>query len=118
MISDLTPEEVCESLKLCDPKNLAAQRPLFQKIVAVPKMDAEGKETCALCEYVLHFLQQVITNPKAEVSTLIFIEFWKKNLKNYFLAIWNFETVHQEFNFLINCQYLKNLIDFVVSFVM
>lgn len=65
LINDLTPQEVCAELKLCD----QPQEPKLsfgQKVIAVPKNDVEGKQTCALCEYVLHFLQQAITNPKAE----------------------------------------------------
>ena len=39
--------------------------------LAFPQMDVQGKKTCAFCEYLLHYLQQVITAPSAEV---IFLE--------------------------------------------
>lgn len=29
--------------------------------------DVEGQKTCAFCEYLMHYLQQVITNPSTEV---------------------------------------------------
>ena len=36
-------------------------------------LDTKGTETCALCEYILHFIQEAITNPTTEVIiTIIF----------------------------------------------
>ncbi|KAJ8681335.1 hypothetical protein QAD02_017122 [Eretmocerus hayati] len=67
MLEDLTPEQVCAEFKLCEQQQVSLPRlHIGEKIVAVPKNDVEGKETCALCEYVLHFIQQAITDPKAE----------------------------------------------------
>ncbi|XP_011300553.1 proactivator polypeptide [Fopius arisanus] len=34
--------------------------------LSLPKMDVEGQKTCAFCEYLLHYLQQVITSPTTE----------------------------------------------------
>ncbi|XP_012276553.1 prosaposin [Orussus abietinus] len=34
--------------------------------LSLPNMDVKGKETCALCEYFLHYVQQAITNPTTE----------------------------------------------------
>lgn len=61
----MTPQEVCASLKLCD--ETQTKSTIGEKIVAVPQDNVEGRQACALCEYVLHYLQQVITDPKAEV---------------------------------------------------
>lgn len=68
LLNDMSPEEVCAYIKLCDPpKDSEHQASFGEKVVAVPKNDVKGKQACALCEYVLHYLQQAITNPKAEV---------------------------------------------------
>lgn len=32
----------------------------------MPNMDNKGQETCAFCEYLLHFVQQMITDPKID----------------------------------------------------
>ncbi|XP_001603446.1 uncharacterized protein LOC100119722 [Nasonia vitripennis] len=67
LLNDMSPQEVCAYIKLCDPPQDSKPQASFgEKIIAVPKNDVEGKEACALCEYVLHYLQQAITNPKAE----------------------------------------------------
>ena len=34
-------------------------------------LDTKGTETCALCEYILHFIQETITNPNTEVIIII-----------------------------------------------
>lgn len=65
LLSDMTPQEVCASLKLCDKTKI--QSTIGEKVVAVPQDNVEGRQYCALCEYVLHYLQQAITDPKAEV---------------------------------------------------
>lgn len=39
-------------------------------IVGAPQMNIEGQQTCAFCEYLLHYLQQVITNPSTEVCEM------------------------------------------------
>ena len=67
----MTPQEVCAYIKLCDPpQNIDSTRKTHfgEKIIAVPKNDVEGKQACALCEYILHYIQQAITNPKAEAG--------------------------------------------------
>ncbi|KAJ8674866.1 hypothetical protein QAD02_010652 [Eretmocerus hayati] len=67
LVDDVPPEEVCADLKLCDPQEVSLPKlPIVQKNFAVPKNDVESKETCALCEYVLHFIQQALTDPKTE----------------------------------------------------
>lgn len=33
-----------------------------------PVLGGGNKQTCALCEYFLHYLQQTITNPTTEVG--------------------------------------------------
>ncbi|XP_015120734.1 prosaposin [Diachasma alloeum] len=35
-------------------------------VLSLPKMDVEGQQTCSFCEYLLHYLQQVITSPTTE----------------------------------------------------
>lgn len=35
-------------------------------IIGAPQMDLEGKKECAFCEYLMHYLQQAITNPTTE----------------------------------------------------
>lgn len=71
LLKDISPQEVCASLKLCDPaKNIdnESESHVEKQIVAVPRNDLEGKQACALCEYALHCIQQAITNPRAEVN--------------------------------------------------
>lgn len=34
-------------------------------------LGVEGKESCAFCEYVLHYIQEAITDPVTEVITLL-----------------------------------------------
>lgn len=58
--------------------------PPFQ--LAFPVMDVQGKETCALCEYMLHFLQEELSKPSAEVKwayTFFFWEHWD-NVRLFF----------------------------------
>ncbi|CAB0040365.1 unnamed protein product [Trichogramma brassicae] len=68
LLSDMSPQEVCTSLKLCDPPNVVIKPklPFRERVIAVPKNDLEGKQMCALCEYVLHYIQEALTDPKAE----------------------------------------------------
>ncbi|XP_014225050.1 uncharacterized protein LOC106651173 [Trichogramma pretiosum] len=68
LLSDMSPQEVCTSLKLCDPPNVVIKPklPFGERVIAVPKNDLEGKQMCALCEYVLHYIQEAVTDPKAE----------------------------------------------------
>lgn len=71
LLSDMTPQEVCAYLKMCDSaKNVddKSKPTAEKKIIAVPRNDVEGKQACALCQYVLHYIQQAITDPKAEVN--------------------------------------------------
>ena len=63
----MSPQEVCVSLKLCSPENKSKSNSEI-KIVAVPQDDVEGKQSCALCEYILHYIQTLITDPKIEVA--------------------------------------------------
>ncbi|KAK0170999.1 hypothetical protein PV328_008770 [Microctonus aethiopoides] len=37
-------------------------------LLSFPNMDAKGQELCAFCEYLLHEIQQVISDPKSEVE--------------------------------------------------
>ncbi|XP_058789461.1 uncharacterized protein LOC131663220 isoform X2 [Phymastichus coffea] len=69
LLKDMTPQEVCVSLQFCDRSQRANHKSklFFQdKIVAIPQNDVEGKQACAFCEYVMHYIQQAITNPKSE----------------------------------------------------
>lgn len=36
-------------------------------LLSFPNMDTKGQELCAFCEYLLHEIQQVISDPKSEV---------------------------------------------------
>ncbi|XP_066593748.1 prosaposin [Prorops nasuta] len=42
-------------------------------ILMAPEMDVKGKETCAFCEYLLHYIQQAISSPatEQEVKTVL-----------------------------------------------
>lgn len=81
ILKDMTPQEVCSTLKLCDPtQNSDHKSKLFfeEKVVAVPQNNVEGKQACALCEYAMHYLQKVITDPKATVCGNFLLQF-KRN---------------------------------------
>lgn len=51
------------------PNAEAMQLPI-ERLMPYPLLQAEsvnGKETCALCEYLLHYIQNVVTDPTNEV---------------------------------------------------
>lgn len=58
----------------------------IERLVPFPMLEGslgtQGKETCALCEYILHFIQEAITNPTTEVINLeyLFIYFLHNNV--------------------------------------
>lgn len=53
------------------PKSEAEEMQLpFERLVPLPLLQVEGvegKEACALCEYLLHYIQNAISNPVTEV---------------------------------------------------
>lgn len=58
----------------------------IERLVPFPMLEGslgtQGKETCALCEYILHFIQEAITNPTTEVINIeyLFIYFLHNNV--------------------------------------
>lgn len=73
LLNGKTAEEICEELKFCE-KPKTSQRPttmitessIDDKTIAVSENKLKGEEMCALCEYLLHFLQEEITDPMNE----------------------------------------------------
>jgi saposin len=73
LIKGMAPHEVCSYIKLCEKTVEGKQKLSFgQNIVAVPQNDFQGKQACALCEYLLHYIQQALTDPKTEVLKLFY----------------------------------------------
>lgn len=54
------------------PKSEAEEMQLpLERLVPFPLLhdaSVEGKQTCALCEYILHYIQNTISNPVTEVT--------------------------------------------------
>lgn len=42
---------------------------MYPSLLAGPQWDVQGQKTCAFCEYLLHYIQEVITNPATEVCS-------------------------------------------------
>ncbi|XP_011501216.1 PREDICTED: uncharacterized protein LOC105364885 [Ceratosolen solmsi marchali] len=69
LIKDLKPREICSYIKLCDHSQSTENKQRLSigpTDIAVPQNNLQGKEACALCEYILHYIQQAITSPEAE----------------------------------------------------
>lgn len=49
-----------------DEMQLPAERYQPFATLFLPNMDVEGEKTCTFCEYLMHYLQQVITSPTTE----------------------------------------------------
>lgn len=52
----------------------------IQRIMPYPLLQAEsvsGQGSCALCEYLLHYIQDVLTNPTTEVIKFEIFKFLK-----------------------------------------
>jgi len=61
------PKSEVEEMQLS--KAEAMQLPI-ERLIPYPLLQAEsvnGKEACVLCEYVLHYIQNVVTDPTNEV---------------------------------------------------
>lgn len=45
----------------------------IERLAPFPLLQVEsvnGKEACALCEYLLHYIQDIVTNPATEVKNI------------------------------------------------
>jgi len=61
------PKSEVEEIELLKP---AAMQLPIERLIPYPLLQAQsvnGKEACVLCEYVLHYIQNVVTDPTNEV---------------------------------------------------
>lgn len=63
ILEDLTPQEVCVYIKLCDPTSKA------QKAVVDKRENIRDKPNCPICLFVIGELYKIIKDDKTEVPT-------------------------------------------------